>query len=154
MSKEIEHKYLVIDESFRLHQTGETEIIQGYLKSDDRCTVRIRIYGSDAFITVKGHTENNTRDEFEYPIPYEDARFMLDRYCPSVIRKIRHIVYFEGHKWEIDEFKDSLEGLVIAEIELDDQSEEYMLPPFVGKNVSDDPRYYNSNLVKSNGFDK
>ena len=147
MAKEIEHKYLVKSDEYKLMCTDKIHIAQGYLSRNKGRTVRVRIAGNDAFITIKGPSIESARDEFEYPIPVDDARIMLDMCHPPVISKTRHIVYFEGNKWEVDEFHDQLEGLVIAEIELPNAKHPYALPQFVGRNVTDDRRFYNSCLT-------
>lgn len=111
--------------------------------------MRIRISGNNAFITLKGVTTGCTRKEFEYPIPVADAAEMLGSLClPSIIEKKRYIYPYAGHRWEIDEFMGNNDGLVIAEIELKSESEQFDLPPFIETEVTGDPRYYNSNLAK------
>lgn len=154
MAVEIEHKYLVKDNGFLEMQTDQLEISQGYLCSDPERTVRVRIRNNKSYLTIKGRTNGAARNEYEYEIPISDAREMLKMCKPNVIRKIRHIVPFRGHIWEIDEFLDDLYPLIIAEIELKENNEQYDLPEFIGKNVTGDPQYYNSNLsqVKSNTY--
>lgn len=153
--KEREHKYLVVDNSWRDLQISQIEIHQGYLCRDPRATIRVRIYDDKGFITVKGITIGDTRDEFEYSIPYEDASAMLKMCQGNVIHKIRHIVPFEGLIWEVDEFLGSLSHLCIAEVELPEGMEKWTEPPFVGCDVTGDKRYYNSNLFDlNNGLDQ
>lgn len=148
MATEIEHKYLVIDNSYKEIASSHIDICQGYLSTDKARTVRIRIAGNKAFITIKGKTIGDTRPEYEYPIPLADATLMLDNLCHQpIIRKTRHIVPFNGNTWEIDEFKGALEGLTLAEIEIPSSEYKYDIPPFIGKNVTNDARYYNSNLI-------
>ena len=120
---------------------------QGYLTLDPDRTVRVRLAGEDAWITVKGRTEGITRAEFEYEIPAGDARDLLGMCLPSVIDKTRYRVEFGGHVWEIDVFHGANDGLVLAEVELDDASVSPELPPWVGAEVSDDARYYNACLA-------
>lgn len=146
MGVEIEHKFLVNDDSYRSMQSAEHRISQGYLSKDPERVVRIRTLDNKGYLTVKGRNEGNKRLEFEYEIPLFEARRLLTLCLPPIIEKIRHIVFFEGHKWEIDEYLGSLAPLVTAEIELSSSDEEYALAPFVGRNVTGDPRYYNSNL--------
>lgn len=148
MAVEIEHKYLVINKSYRDLAEEQIEIQQGYLSVNPERTVRIRLFGNTGFITVKGKTERSTRLEFEYEIPASDACTMLGLCIQPILEKRRYIVNWNGKKWEVDEFGGELSPLVIAEIELEDKEEKYELPPFVGKNVSGDPQYYNSNLCK------
>lgn len=151
MGKEIEHKYIVTGKEFINMATGSHDIKQGYLCKDKERTVRIRIMDEKAFITIKGETHGDTRAEYEYPISSNDARSMLDTLCiKPIIEKTRYIVPFKGNNWEIDMFKGFLEGLILAEIEIPSSEYKYDIPPFIGKNVTNDPRYYNSNLVKGN----
>ncbi len=146
MAKEIERKYLVDGSSYRETATSAVRIRQAYLSTNPDATVRVRIAGDSAWLTVKGRNAGNVRDEWEYPIPVADAEAMLARCAQSpVIDKTR---YRDG-RWEIDEFHGSLEGLVVAEIELTSADEEYALPGYIGCEVSGDARYYNSSLAKS-----
>lgn len=148
MATEIEHKYIVIDNSYREFVSQSINIFQGYLSKDKERTVRIRIANDKAFITIKGKTMGDTRAEFEYPIPVDDALTMLKELCVQpIIEKTRHIVLYNGNTWEIDEFKGTLAGLTLAEIEIPSSQYKYDIPPFVGKNVTNDARYYNSNLL-------
>lgn len=148
MAKEIEKKFLVQGEEYKNQSFKMTEITQGYLCSNPESTVRVRIKGDNAFLTVKGLTIGNVRDEWEYSIPLTDAWEMIDRLCDCVLRKNRYEVNHGGLIWEIDEFKGRLSGLVLVEVEL--PSSDYVIqsyPTFVGKDVTNDCRYYNSCLV-------
>ena len=147
MAKEIERKFLVIDKSYREMAVTGRSIVQAYLNRDPKATVRVRITDDKAFLTIKGKNDGATRDEWEYPIPVSDARDMIAR-CASgrIIEKKRFVVPFEGYDWEIDEVGGELEGLTVAEIELPAEDAEFSLPPFVGDEVTGDPRYYNSSL--------
>lgn len=150
MGKEIEHKYLVDDTSFINMASSSSTIMQGYICRDKERTVRIRLCDDKAFLTIKGETIGDLRTEYEYPIPFDDAKKMLDTLCVKpIIKKTRYIVDYRGNKWEIDVFDGHLTGLVIAEIEIPSSDYKYDLPPFVGKNVTGDPRYYNANLINS-----
>ena len=122
-------------------------IAQGYLTQDPDRSVRIRLAGENAWITVKGRSHGITRAEFEYPIPATDARELLGMCLPSVIDKTRHRIEHHGHVWEVDVFHGENDGLVIAEVELADESETPQLPPWLGMEVSDDARYLNTNLA-------
>lgn len=146
MAIEIEHKYLVINDSYKTADHVVSEITQGFLSRDPERTVRVRIRDEKAFITIKGKGEGMAHPEFEYSIPLEDARDMLPLCEPPVITKTRHIVMHEGNRWEVDEFHGDLQGLVIAELEVPDKEYRFPLPPFVGPEVTGDPRYYNSQL--------
>ena len=146
MAFEIEHKYLVINDSYLQMQTAVREIKQGYLSRNPERTVRVRIVDDKGYITVKGLTNVDIRHEFEYSIPYEDAVMMLEMCVPPIISKKRHLVPYEGHIWEVDEFQGDLSHVVVAEIELKSRDEKYSLPPFVGADITGNPAYYNSQL--------
>ena len=146
MAAEIERKFLVTNEPWRDGSHG-IRIAQGYLSQDPDRTVRVRIAGENAWITVKGRTEGITRAEFEYPIPLEDARALLELCLPSVIDKTRYEISSGGHLWEVDVFHGDNHGLVIAEVELGDESDSPELPSWVGAEVSADARYFNSCLA-------
>lgn len=147
MPIEIEHKYIVANNSYKELVTKSIHICQGYLSKDKERTVRIRIADNNAYITIKGRNQGDTRVEYEYPIPHKDAENLLQLCVQPILEKYRHIVEYAGNKWEIDEFKGALSGLVLAEIELPSSDYKYDIPPFVGKNVTNDIRYYNSNLI-------
>lgn len=145
---EIERKFLVKPEQWRSPDPG-VFYCQGYLTTNQGLTVRVRIAGVQAFLTIKGPTQNYSRLEFEYPIPLADAQIMLDTLCDRpLIEKIRYRVQHQGLIWEIDEFKGDNAGLMIAEVELTTENQQIDLPDWVGEEVSTDPRYYNANLVK------
>ncbi|MGM9803390.1 MAG: CYTH domain-containing protein [Muribaculaceae bacterium] len=148
MAIEIEHKYLVNGESYKDMAEECHHIMQGYLSTQKQRTVRVRVIDNRAFITVKGENSGATRCEYEYEIPCDDARAMLSNLClKPIIEKYRYIVRYEQNRWEVDEFKGNLNGLVMAEIELPCEQYAYAKPPFVGENVTGDPRYYNSSLA-------
>ena len=148
MHQEIEHKYLVRDNSFKEFANTHINICQGYLSKDKERTVRIRTANDKAFITIKGKNKGDTRTEYEYEIPLNEAIHLLQHLCiQPIIEKTRHIVIHNGNTWEIDEFKGALEGLILAEIEIPSSECKYDIPPFIGKNVTNDVRYYNSNLI-------
>lgn len=148
MPIEIEHKYLVVEDKWiSVKPAKSMHIRQGYLQSEANHTVRIRTTGNQGYITVKGLTTGSSRPEFEYEIPYQDAIEMLNLFCISVIEKTRHYVSVSGNTWEVDVFEGNNTGLIIAEIELLSEEQYYVLPPWVGLNVSDDFRYANVNLA-------
>lgn len=152
MSKEIERKFKVINDSYSAMATKAYSISQCYLSTSKGATVRIRIKDDRAYLTVKSVSKGATRDEWEYMIPVDDALEMMSRCDVSgMIEKRRFIVPYDGHLWEVDKFGGSLNGLVIAEIELDEENSEFALPPFIGNEVTGDPRYFNSNLVELSG---
>ncbi len=149
MPIEIERKFLVTDDSWRKTAGEGIPIRQGYLVGEGLASVRVRLAGHQANINIKGRTLGVRRQEFEYPIPVADARILLDTLCAKpLVEKIRYTVWFEGHEWEVDVFEGANAGLVVAEIELKDEHEAFVRPPWVGKEVSDDPRYYNTELRK------
>ncbi len=146
MGREIERKFLVSSDAWR-HQALPVPYAQGYLCRGTGGTVRVRIAGSEAFLTIKGAVSGISRAEFEYPLPLADAQELL-ALCPdSLIRKSRTHLLYEGHLWEIDQFEGANAGLIVAEIELTDPEESFLIPPWLGKEVSGDPRYFNSNLT-------
>lgn len=146
MAIEIEHKYLCKDNSFKRMSHYSVRMRQGYLSRDKQHVVRVRTRGEDGYLTVKGVNDGDARLEFEYKIPIEDARRMLELCEGKVIDKTRYLVSYEGFEWEVDEFHGEHEGLVTAEIELPESHRNYALPPFVGEEVTGNPDYYNSNL--------
>ena len=146
MSTEIEHKYLVKDDSYKREAFKQSEIQQGFLSRNPERTVRVRIRDDKGFITIKGRGDGAAHPEFEYEIPLEDAKQMMALCEPPVIVKTRYLVMHEGNCWEVDEFHGDLRGLVIAELEVPSEDYRYGLPPFVGLEVTGDPRYYNSQL--------
>ena len=146
MGVEIERKFLVRDRGF-LHGVAGVAYRQGYLSTDPDRTVRIRRAGEHAYITVKGRSQRATRAEFEYPIPLADADEMLALCIPPVIEKVRHRIELAGRTWEVDVFGGANEGLVVAEVELPSEDAVVDLPDWIGDEVTDDPRYFNANLI-------
>ncbi|RYD17579.1 MAG: CYTH domain-containing protein, partial [Verrucomicrobiaceae bacterium] len=124
-----------------------TRLSQGYLTRDSGRTVRVRTSGEKAWLTIKGNSEGIRRSEFEYEIPVEEGRELLGLCLPSVIDKTRYEVHFAGHLWEIDVFHGDNDGLIVAEVEIEDESVKPELPPWIGKEVSGEDRYYNSSLA-------
>jgi CYTH domain-containing protein len=147
MASEIERKFLVNRELWPAQDKGVL-YRQGYLSVERERTVRVRIAGRHAFITIKGETRGVERLEFEYEIPVADATVMLDQLClRPLIEKTRFKVDVGGHVWEVDEFHGDNEGLLLAEIELAASDQKFEMPPWAGTEVSGDPRYFNSNLI-------
>lgn len=148
MPKEIERKFLVRNDGWRSGATGLL-IRQGYLCTDAERTIRVRTRGDTGTLTIKGAMRGLTRDEFEYPIPRDDADAMLDGLCQRpLIEKTRYVLDHAGVTWEIDVFAGDNAGLVIAEVELRTEHQDVALPPWLGAEVSDDPRYLNVNLFR------
>lgn len=147
MAHEIERKFLVTSDAWRALAEGMV-YRQGYLSSVKERTVRVRTVGDKGYLTVKGITRGAKRVEFEYEIPVADAEAMLYGRCERpLIEKTRHEIPFHGLIWEVDEFAGENEGLVVAEVELSDEDQEIRLPDWVGEEVTEDPRYFNSNLI-------
>jgi adenylate cyclase len=148
MGKEIERKYLVRSDDWKALAKGKY-YRQGYLSTVKERVVRVRTIDDKGFLTIKGITVGVTRSEFEYEIPAEEANLMLDNLCEKpIIEKFRAKIPHAGLVWEVDEFHGVNEGLVVAEVELKDEQTAIDLPPWVGEEVSGDPRYFNSNLIK------
>lgn len=149
MAKEIERKFLVKGNDWRTHAQG-IAYRQGYLNSLKERTVRIRTVGEKAFLTVKGPSVGLTRMEFEYEIPFEDCIVMLEHLVERpIIEKIRYKIPVGNYVWEIDEFFGDNAGLIVAEIELPDENATFDKPDWIGEEVSGDPRYFNSNLIRN-----
>lgn len=146
MATEIERKFLVKGDEWRSLAVGNV-YRQGYICSDKERSVRVRIIGKEAYLTIKGPSVRNSRAEFEYPIPLEDARQLLDTLCkPPFIEKTRYKIKWGDLIWEIDEFDGENQGLIVAEVELTDENQVVELPEWIGEEVSHDPRYFNVNL--------
>jgi adenylate cyclase len=148
MAVEIERKFLVKSD-FVPNGESQIEIVQGYLCADPQRTVRVRLAGKKAFLTIKGKIEGISRPEFEYEIPVAEAREMMKLAVWPVIDKIRHIIYVLGKKWEVDVFTGANAGLIIAEVELTNAEEVVHLPGWVAEEVSGDQRFHNSCLAQN-----
>ncbi|MEM7433835.1 MAG: CYTH domain-containing protein [Myxococcota bacterium] len=149
MGQEIERKFLIRDDGWRASATG-TRFRQGFLSTEPERTVRVRLAGMVGTLTIKGKTVGATRSEFEYEIPTGDAEFLLDNLCRRpLIEKVRYVTRVGSHTWEIDVFEGENAGLVVAEIELATEDEPFERPSWLGNEVTDDPRYFNANLVES-----
>lgn len=149
MGKEIERKFLVDAEQLPELNKG-TYIHQGFLNSKKERVVRVRVTDRDAFLTIKGIAEGATRKEFEYNIPLDDAKTLLEELCEKpTIEKYRYLIHHGGFDWELDIFEGKNNGLIIAEIELDHEDQKFDKPVWAKKEVTGDPKYYNSNLVEN-----
>jgi adenylate cyclase len=149
VGQEIERKFLVAGDGWQAMAESSSLLRQGYLSSNAKATVRVRSWDDKAAaLTLKGRTSGMTRAEYEYPIPVEDARELLEMARPQVIEKRRHIVPFGGLIWEVDVFEGRHAGLVIAEVELDSEDQAVELPGWVGAEVTHDDRYYNASLAR------
>lgn len=148
MAIEIERKFRVLNEDWRTRATG-TRFRQGYLVANPGRSVRVRVAGTEATLTIKGRAQGAVRAEFEYAIPFEDAETILTTLCElPLIEKTRWLCPWQGYLWEVDEYAGDNAGLVIAELELTSESARPPLPPWVGAEVTDDPRYLNANLIR------
>jgi len=147
MGVEIERKFLVDHEKWQLVKKPKgTHYRQGYLVNSDNHTIRIRVTDKQGYITFKGATKGITRTEFEYKIPREDGIELLESFSAREVEKIRYRIRFSGKLWEVDEFLGDNAGLIIAEIELRDENDKFKKPDWVRGEVSDEKKYYNSNL--------
>jgi adenylate cyclase len=148
MGKEIERKFLVKGE-FRHLAIRKYDILQRYLSIDPDKTIRIRMTGDTALLTIKGRPLRGSisRNEWEIPISASDAREIMDICLPGTIEKTRYIVPFDNHSFEVDVFHGRNEGLVIAELEMDSEDEQFQKPDWLGEEVTGRPEYYNSSLI-------
>jgi adenylate cyclase len=154
MAIEIERKFLVVGDAWRMQADAVVPMAQGYLNAVEalaeggqRASVRVRIAGDAACLNLKSNRLGHTRQEFDYPIPVEDARALLALCVGGLVEKRRHHVHHGGHLWEVDEFLSDNAGLVVAEIELDDAGEAFERPPWLGREVTHCHRYYNLALA-------
>lgn len=148
MGVEIERKFLVVGDAWRAPENA-TRMHQGYLTIEPERTVRVRVAGARAFVTIKGKSRGASRAEYEYEVPVQDADEMLAQLClRPTLEKVRTRVPFGAHVWEVDEFLGESAGLVVAEIELGDEHESFERPAWLGAEVTGDPRYYNSSLIQ------
>ena len=120
---------------------------QGYLITDPQKTIRVRVADTSAFLTIKGLSVGATRAEYEYEIPLEEAKELLDKFAVSELSKIRYKIPYKGKLWEVDQFLGANEGLIVAEIELKSEDEQYDIPDWIENDVTSEEKYYNSNLT-------
>jgi len=156
MAIEIERKFLVTGDGWRDAAHAVIPMAQGYIndmgaldRGTQQASVRVRIEGQGAALNLKSRTLGRSRQEFEYPIPVEDARALLALCVGGLIDKRRHLVQHEGLLWEVDEFLGDNAGLVVAEVELEHPDQVVSLPSWVGEEVTDDARYYNVALAST-----
>lgn len=148
MGKEIERKFLVTGDAWRQLARG-TLYRQGYLSTTKERTVRVRVIGDEGFLTIKGVSVGATRSEYEYKIPAKDANEMLAQLCEKpLIEKTRYKIVAGPVTWEVDEFCGDNQGLIVAEVELQDEGQRIDLPAWIGAEVTTDPRYFNANLIR------
>ena len=149
MGVEIERKFLVRHDGWRRAALSRVEIVQGYLANTAKSSIRLRVAGNAATLSVKGMTPGMSRDEFEYAIPEPDAKALLNLAVGQPIEKTRRRISFGGSTWEVDIFGGANRGLVVAEIELQSESDTFEKPEWLGAEVTADPRYANCNLIRS-----
>jgi adenylate cyclase len=147
MGQEIERKFLVRGDAWKALGQG-IAMRQGYLSTDPERVVRVRIEGGAATLTIKGRSVGATRGEWEYPIPLDDAQQLLGLCLRPLVEKTRHRILVQGMCWEVDQFAGENAGLVIAEIELSAEDQQFDKPDWIGDEVTHDARYYNSNLLR------
>lgn len=148
MGKEIERKFIIDQTKWQHFDKPKGEHYrQGYLITDPNKTIRVRLTEKKGFLTIKGPSVGATRDEYEYEIPREDAGELLEKFAISELSKTRYKINFENRVWEIDEFLGDNTGLIIAEIELANESDHFPIPDWIGKEVTGEEKYYNSNLT-------
>lgn len=153
MAKEIERKFLIDISSVESMGSG-SRIRQGYISTTDNTAVRIRISGAAAYLTLKGENQGATRSEFEYEIPVDDANEIINELCSGpIIDKTRYLVEHSAHTWEIDVFHGENDGLIVAEVELESETETVDLPNWVLSEVTGQVKYYNVSLL-DNPFSK
>ena len=149
--QEIERKFLVLSEAFKNEAHKRTRIVQGFLNTNPERTVRVRIQGNDGFLTIKGKANKSglTRFEWEKQIPLAEAESLLHLCEPGSIEKNRYEISVGEHIYEVDDFLGENKGLIVAEIELTSETESFQKPDWLGKEVTGDEKYYNSNLSKN-----
>jgi adenylate cyclase len=149
MPVEIERKFLVSGDAWRQSVSRSERFGQGYLATTAACSVRVRIGGERAWLGIKGRVVGMSRPEYEYEIPVAEAGEILRDFCAEGrIDKIRHWVEVGGREWEIDEFLGANAGLVVAEIEIEDEAAQFERPGWLGREVTNDVRYYNASLAQ------
>ena len=146
MPLEIERKFLVNSDTYR-NNARSSKIEQAYLSVMEKMAIRVRIDGIQASLAIKSKISERVNKEYEYSIPIDEARSLMNLNDLTVIRKTRYLVEHKGHTWEVDEFHDDNKGLIVAEIELDDENETFAMPSWLGEEVTADNRYLNSNLA-------
>ncbi|KMN83317.1 adenylate cyclase [Chromobacterium sp. LK11] len=148
MAVEIERRFVVVGDAWRGLAPG-VQYRQGYLSVEKERTVRVRVVGDQAWLTLKSNISNVSRHEFEYPVPLADAQTIMAAMCPMVVDKLRHRIEHGGFIWEVDEFFGDNAGLVLAEIELPDESTPFDQPAWIGEEVTEDGHYTNAYLSKN-----
>ena len=146
MPLEIERKFLVNSDRYKIG-AKPVDIMQAYLTIQNHLAIRVRIEGRNASLAIKSKVSERVNREYEYSIPIDEARSLMNLGDLPIIRKTRYLVEYEGWTWEVDEFHDNNDGLIVAEIELEAENDIFKLPPWIGEEVTADYRYRNSNLA-------
>ena len=150
MGKEIERKFLVNAEKWKdLDKPDPLHFRQGYFTTTPGKSIRIRKSEDKSYLTIKSETAGTTRSEFEYEIPNDDAQELLDKFCDAELEKNRYNIFYKNKKWEVDVFLKDNGGLVLAEIELESPNEYFERPSWIDREVTDEKKYYNANLVRT-----
>lgn len=150
MALEVEHKFLIKNDSWKSNISKSTQYKQGYLISDGSKSVRVRVSGDQAWLNIKSATIGSSRQEYEYEIPLTEGLEILNTLCQKpLIEKTRHLVPHKQHTWEVDVFFGDNEGLIVAEVELSEVGEHFEHPDWVDLEVTEDIRYYNNSLCKN-----
>jgi adenylate cyclase len=148
MALEIERKYLVANDKWQDNVIKKSVMKQGYLATVPNATVRVRVSGSEARLTIKGRSKGISRSEYEYPIPLQDAEEILKNHITgALVEKVRYKVKCGDHVWDLDVFAGANHGLIMAEVELSSEEEGFQMPEWAGEEVSSDRRYYNASLA-------
>jgi len=148
MGKEIERKFLINPVKWaELIKPAGKQLRQGYILADPHKTIRVRVTADKGWLTIKGISVGATRLEYEYEIPLNEAVELLDNFAENELKKTRYVIPFEGKLWEVDVFSGENEGLIVAEIELESEDEQFELPDWVSEEVTHEKKYYNSNLT-------
>ncbi|KQN28565.1 adenylate cyclase [Pedobacter sp. Leaf41] len=149
MGREIERKFLIKESEWaKLDKPGGKHLRQGYLVSDPNKTIRVRTTDDNAWITIKGISVGASRLEYEYQIPLGEGLELLDNFAEAELEKLRYEIHHQDKLWEVDVFLGDNNGLIVAEIELDSEDEKFELPEWVAEEVTQEKKYYNSNLTK------
>ncbi len=148
MAEEIEYKFLVDAQKWASVKPEQFDrIVQGFIYKSVESTIRIRILNDQGFITIKGKSKGIRRSEFEYEIPLNDAQNLLELHCPKLISKKRFTIDVEGFTWEVDVFEGKLDGLILAELEVEHEEIKFPRPTWITEDVSTDPNYFNAVLI-------
>jgi CYTH domain-containing protein len=148
MAIEIERRFRVAGDAWRASIARSTRITQGYLAITEASVIRVRVRDAKGYVTIKSRDGGLAREEFEYPIPLDDAGSLLNLCGQRILEKIRHEVTYAGYCWEIDEYLEPFEHLIIAEVEMRSEEEEPPLPPWIGEEITHDGSFSNAALAQ------